>query len=102
MNKSVEQLKALEDKSSNTLLYVLAIVVILLVVAYVYQQKQCKTQSQIKIMDIPANAQVKDLVELADSLKTGAATLDLAVDEGDVSAGLPATLEMQLATIEQV
>jgi len=100
MNPSEEQLRHLECRGNNTLLYVLVIVVILLVTAYLYKQYYMPTP---KTIELPTSPQTKELTDLANSLKTSTTqtALESASDEGDVNSALSATIESHLDSVEK-
>jgi hypothetical protein len=95
-----DQLRELENRGNNTLTYVFAILVILLLASYLYTQYN-ETKEKVKLANSPADEQTKELVILADSIKTGSTTVVDAVDEGDVNSGLSASLESHLDVVEK-
>ncbi len=97
MDKSDLLLRDLEKQGDNTLFYVLVIVVLLLLTAYIYNQYE--SSQKIKVVEVPAPT--KEIVDLANSLKTGATTIDTADVEGDVDAGLSFSIESLLDTVEK-
>lgn len=97
MDKSDLLLRDLENQNNNTLFYVLVIVVLLLLTAYFYSQYESSPKTKV----VEVQAPTKEIVDLANSLKTGSTTLDTADVEGDVDAGLSSTLESLLDTAEK-
>lgn len=97
MDKSDLLLRDLERQGDNTLFYVLVIVVLLLLTAYIYTQYE--TSQKTKVVEVPAPT--KEIVDLANSIKTGTTTIDTADIEGDVDAGTSTSVEALLDTAEK-